>query len=332
MHINWLLRPLLLVTSGNSIADELNLASGPSASVYIEKAFAPAQNPNTQMGIYDRRRPVVIWHGLGDNYNSSGIRHMEELIGQFHPEVEVYRIRLDNDSSKDEQSSLVGDMNKNIQSVCEQIGNMSELVDGFDGLGNSQGGLFLRALHERCDAVNIHNLVTFGSPHMGVMDLPLCSDPHDWVCRQRNNLLKKQVWFSSVQHSVIPAQYFRDPYDLEKYMKYSSFLADINNESLETYHSKYTQKMRQLNKFVLVQFLDDTTVVPKTSAQFGDIDRDTGAVIPLRFTDMYKYDVLGLKTLDKKGALELLDLEGPHMQLTDPFLVNIINDYLGSKF
>lgn len=277
-------------------------------------------------------RPVVIWHGLGDNYNASGIKKMADVIDNLHPQVQVYAIRLSEDPELDERQSFVGDMNVKLDKVCEEITELPFLARGFDAIGNSQGGLFLRALQERCDLVRIHNLITFGSPHMGVMDMPVCPDPKDWICRRRNEIIKKQVWHLSVQHSVIPAQYFRDPFDYENYMKYSNFLADINNESLESYQRKYADKMKMLNKFVMVKFADDTTVVPKTSAQFNDIDTSSGAVIDFRHTLIYKTDMLGLKTLDQRGSVEFYDLEGGHMHIPESFIVDIATNYLGTRF
>lgn len=288
--------------------------------------------PHHRGQAYDDRLPVVIWHGLGDNYNASGVHKMMDVIDQLYPDTKVYAIRLNDDPSLDERHSFVGNMNEILDQVCDEITSIPYLFRGFDAIGNSQGGLFLRALQERCDYVKIHNLVTFGSPHMGVMDMPICPNPKDWVCKQRNELLKKQVWHSSIQHSIVPAQYFRDPYDYDSYMKYSSFLADINNESLESYNQKYSDKMKMLNKFIMVQFIGDTTVVPKTSAHFNDIDNLTGEVIDFRHTLIYKSDMLGLKALDKSGKLKFYEVEGRHMRIPEPFFVDIVSDYLGSKF
>lgn len=277
----------------------------------------------------DQKFPVVIWHGLGDNYNSSGMIKMEDIINQIHPDIPVYRIRLDDDPSNDEKRSLIGDMNHNLEVVCEQIGNISSLHGGFDAIGNSQGGLFLRALQETCANASIHHLITFGSPHMGVMDLPICSNPHDWICKRRNELLKKQVWNRSIQNTIIPAQYFRDPYDYDKYREHSSFLAAINNESNEGYYKAYADKLRQLKKFVMVLFNSDTTLVPKTSAIFGDIDIITGLPIPMRQARIFEENLLGLRDLDEVGALEFFSLDGDHMQIPETFFVNVVNDYLG---
>lgn len=60
-----------------------------------------------------------------------------------------------------------GNVNEQIDLVAEQIANVTELKDGFDAIGFSQGGQFLRAYVERYNTPPVHNLITFGSQHMG---------------------------------------------------------------------------------------------------------------------------------------------------------------------
>lgn len=282
------------------------------------------------LGIYDKRRPVVIWHGLGDSYNGSSIHRTEDIINQIHPEVFVYAVGLDENPSNDKQASFIGDLNRQLEQVCDQITAIEDLKDGFDAIGYSQGGLFLRGLLQRCKGAKIHNLITFGSPHMGVMDLPPCADSKDLVCKTKNQMLKKQIYYDVIQHQVVPAQYFRDPYDYETYLKHSNFLANINNEVVEEFNKEYVDRVKSLNKFIMVQFLEDDMVVPKESAHFADVDVDTGEVIPLRESRIYKSDFLGLKTLDSDHKLVFEEIHGLHMRIPETFLTNIVNDYLGS--
>jgi palmitoyl-protein thioesterase len=54
-----------------------------------------------------------------------------------------------------------------LETVCEQLASIEELKDGFDGIGFSQGGLFLRAYAEKCNQPAVRRLITFGSPHNG---------------------------------------------------------------------------------------------------------------------------------------------------------------------
>lgn len=270
--------------------------------------------------------PVVMWHGLNDRYDSDRAVETENYIKHLYPGVTVYRVRLDDNPSKDRDASLYGDINVQLQRICDVVSGMPELEGGFDAIGFSQGGLFLRGLLETCQGVKIHNLITFGLPHMGVMDLPVCNG---FFCKGHGDAMLHRVWSPIVQHSIVPAQYFRNPYDMEKYIKYSNFLPIINNERESDDNNWRKEKLLLVNKLVIYMFLQDTTVVPKTSAHFGDIDIETGQVIHLRDTDMYKSDTIGLKTLDERDGIIFKQIDGPHMQIPDAVLSECIDSYLG---
>jgi hypothetical protein len=49
-----------------------------------------------------------------------------------------------------------------------QLASDPNLKDGFNAVGFSQGGQFLRAYVERCNNPPVHNLITFGGQHMGM--------------------------------------------------------------------------------------------------------------------------------------------------------------------
>ena len=56
---------------------------------------------------------------------------------------------------------------KQIEMVCKTIREDENLQNGFNAIGFSQGGLFLRAIAEVCPQ-GMKKLITFGSPHQGV--------------------------------------------------------------------------------------------------------------------------------------------------------------------
>lgn len=138
---------------------------------------------------------------------------------------------------------------------------------------------------------------------------------------------------SYVQGKLVPAQYYRDPEDLEQYLEYSLFLADINNERPEARKSldkqAYAWRLSSLRKFVMIGFKDDTTVVPKHTAFFAEFNATSGEVTPLEERDIYKQDWIGLKKLGEKGALEFVDIPGDHMQLPEKILKGHFEKYLG---
>lgn len=272
---------------------------------------------------------IVLWHGLGDHYDSDGMTHVIELISQILPGAYIHSIYVDSNPSLDERKSLFGNANAEVDLVCEQLKNITELSHGFGAIGFSQGGLFLRALIERC-LVSVSTLITFGSPHMGVLELPVCQPKDDWICKQRNEFLKRQVWQDSVQKQIVPAQYFRDTKEYDKYLEHSNFLADINNER-ENFDSKAKERFESLQKLVLVQFDEDTTLVPRESAFFQERHPNTGNIMPISSTRVFKENLFGLRSLYEQGKIEFHRVEDEHMRFSDEFLTTIVAQYFAGQ-
>lgn len=297
--------------------------------MYVLKLITEALGVNTllQSHATNELRPVVFWHGMGDTYNSSAMQRVFSAIHSTKPDLFIYSIYIEEDESKDQQASLIGNSNHEVDIACSQLQSLPELQNTqFDFIGFSQGGVFARAAIERC-ALDVHTLITFGSPHAGISDLPRCNDS-DWLCKRKNALLKRQVWKKSVQNSIIAAQYFIDPLDYDSYLENSIFLADVNNER-EDKNKTYIENLVTLQKLVLVMFDQDETVVPKESAWFYDQDKANGNTIEFENTEFYKQDLVGLKNLYDKDKIEFLTIDDRHMAIDDDFLKKITERYLG---
>ena len=314
--------------------------------------------------------PLIIWHGLGDNYASAGMSSIADLANQTHPGTYVYNIRLADSSSVDQRASFYGNVSAQVAQVCDALAAHPVLsrAPAVNALGFSQGGQFLRGLVQRCSGSNVprvRRLVTFGSQHNGIVDYRACGRT-DWVCRGAVALLKSNTWSDFVQDSVVPAQYYR-PWSVAEsgigggeradfgrappdaaYLDHSSYLADLNNERADK-NPKYAARIAALDKFVMVVFDNDTTVLPKESGWFADVvvngsssasfspsafalSDDTGEqliTVPLRQRRLYTEDWLGLRLLDDKGGLEMRSVPGEHMQLSDKELVTVFKDFFG---
>ncbi|KAG6332607.1 hypothetical protein ID866_6485 [Astraeus odoratus] len=215
-------------------------------------------------------RPLVLWHGLGDNYASDGILQFQDEVKRMHPGIFVHSIYIDSDASEDKRASFYGNVNSQIALVANQLASIPQLERGFDAVGFSQGGQFLRGYIERYNDPPVYNLITFGSQHMGVSDIPACRS-FDILCEAARRAVKAGVYSAWAQEHVIQAQYFRDPAQLGLYMTANTFLADINNEVLlpPARNATYAHRLASLQNLVLVLFEQDKTVVPKESAWFG---------------------------------------------------------------
>lgn len=273
--------------------------------------------------------PLLIWHGLGDNYDAEGLRSVGDLANKTNPGTYVYYIRLDDDPSSDRTATFLGNVTEQIAQVCDTITSHKELsrAPALNALGFSQGGQFLRALIQRCGpALKINNLVTFGSQHNGIAKYQICK-PSDWLCKSYVGLLKANTWGSWVQGHLVPAQYFKSTNDTtgeptDEYLENSNFLADINNERALK-NPAYKTNLAAINNFVMYMFENDTTVIPKESGWFAYTNASDGAVTPLREREIYKQDWIGLRALDEKGGLHFRTTEGGHMQLGEEVLTEV---------
>lgn len=302
--------------------------------------------------------PVVIWHGLGDSAYSEGMLALASELKEAFPGIFVHLIHVGDDLGSDQKAGFFGSVNDQIDKVCQDLQEVKELKNGFDAIGFSQGGQFLRGYVERCNSPSIRNLVTMGSQHMGIADLPACK-PGDIFCKLAEGALRGGIYTDYAQSNLITAQYFRDPTNYANYQKYleaNHFLTDINNEVLQ--NKKYKERLQSLDAFLMLMFDKDVvsavvlnwkiltltrinasqTVRPKESSWFASypIANDDGMtfkneskVLPLRQSDLYKQDKLGLKTLDKRGSLVMDVCHGAHMQIDSACQMKVFGKYVG---
>jgi len=278
--------------------------------------------------------PLLVWHGLGDNYAADGIKSIGELAQKVHPGTFVYAIRLDEDAAADRRASFFGNLTTQLDQVCTAISEHPVLsqTKKVDAVGFSQGGQFLRGLVERCDAVAVRSLVTFGSQHNGISDFQACAS-NDWLCKGAMGLLRTNTWSTFIQGRLVPAQYYRSTNDTtglasDEYLEYSNFLADVNNER-KVKNTTYAERIAALENFVMYVFEGDKTVIPKESGWFAQVNRTDGEVTHLRNRTMYTEDWLGLKKLDEKGGLVFRGVKGEHMELDDRVLGKAFKEFFG---
>ncbi|KAJ1343430.1 hypothetical protein BSLG_002019 [Batrachochytrium salamandrivorans] len=283
------------ILAGGSVLHTPLSQSLPQVLPSSQQLLQPPLPPNEPL-----YRPIVFWHGMGDSCCNP------ESLGRLVATAQ--RILL-------------------IQQACEQIQQIPELAHGFNAVGLSQGGLFLRAVAQQCDSVpQMHTLITFGSPHGGVSDVPNCIDSADASCVLMRSIIRTGVYWPWIQRKVVQAQYFKQYTHLDQYLEKSAFLADINNEREGATHSAYAHRIKRLDKLILVQFENDTMVVPKETAWFSYYNAD-GVLLPLQEQPVYTHDLLGLKALDLAGRLDFITLPGNHLHLPENTFEDLLSTY-----
>ncbi|KAJ3228757.1 Palmitoyl-protein thioesterase 1 [Chytriomyces hyalinus] len=225
--------------------------------------------------------------------------------GQHRP------MRLAATEDDDKKAGFFGIASEQVDSVCKSLAEIAELRNGFNAIGFSQGGLFLRAYVERCvEGPRVFNLITYGTAHMGVADAPGCEDASDTNCVLMRNLIRSGAYLSWVQNRVIQAQYFK--------------IESHRNE-------QYATSLKSLNKLVLIRFEDEKTVVPAESSWFGFYNDDKSEIVGMEGQLLYLQDWIGVRWLNENGRLDRLSQPGGHMKIDEAFLNNtIIPTYLAN--
>ncbi|CAH0390158.1 unnamed protein product [Bemisia tabaci] len=274
--------------------------------------------------------PVVMWHGMGDNYlGLSGIKSFIQSNVPSNASIFVHSLRIGNTVLEDTENGYLLNANKQVEFVCKELLSMPEMEDGYNAIGFSQGSQFLRAVAQRCPKPAMRSLITLGGQHQGVYGIPHCPDG-DKYCNYIRRLLNFGAYWDWMQEDFVQAEYWHDPLDEDTYRKKSIFLADINNAL--TINELYRTNLKRLKNFVMVRFNNDTMVNPVESEWFGFYTPGQATEItPLIKSSLFdkNLDPLGLRWLSDNGRLKFLEVDGNHLQFTKKwFLANILKPYI----
>jgi len=292
-------------------------------------SFSQNVNGKDNLNGDDKPTPIVIWHGMGDNCcHSFSMGRIKEILEQHIPGVYVTSLMIGESPNEDTLNGFFMPVQKQIEMVCKKISEDKNLQNGFNGMGFSQGGQFMRAIAEVCPN-GMKKLISFGGQHQGVYGLPNCPGENHVICDYVRRMLNYGAYENWIQSRLVQAQYWHDPLDEDTYRKYSQFLSGINNAK-ESKNETYKDNLTKLHKLVLVKFNQDSVVDSRGTEWFGYYKPGQGKIIlPYNETTLYTEDWIGLKTLDEDGKVDFLSVEGDHLRFTDEFFVHdIIEKYL----
>lgn len=273
--------------------------------------------------------PVVLWHGMGDSCcNPLSMGSIKRLLEDNIPNVYIKSLEIGSNVLTDMENSFLMNANDQVKMACDQIAQDPELKNGFNAIGFSQGGQFLRAVAQRCPQLKMNNLISVGGQHQGVFGFPRCPGESEKLCDYVRELLNLGAYVSFVQNHLAQAEYWHDPLNEEEYRAKSIFLADINNENIK--NETYKSNLKKLSNFVMIKFSEDKMVEPKESEWFGYYKPGQSKdLFTLQETPLYTEDWLGLKEMDKGGKLHFLETAGDHLQINvEWFKENVISKFL----
>nr|XP_006114851.1 palmitoyl-protein thioesterase 1 isoform X2 [Pelodiscus sinensis] len=256
--------------------------------------------------------------------NPESMGYIKKIVENKIPGIYVLSLQIGKNLLQDMENSYFMNVNQQVALVCDQLARDPHLQGGYNSVGFSQGGQFLRAVAQRCPSPPMFNLISIGGQHQGVYGFPRCPGESSRICDWIRKMLDLGVYTKVVQERLVQAEYWHDPLKEEEYRKNSIFLADINQE--KGINATYKKNLMALKKFVMVKFLNDTMVDPPASEWFGFYrSGQAKETIPLQQTSLYTEDQLGLQQMDKAGKLVFLSVEGDHLRFSEEwFYTNIL--------
>ncbi|KAM7348838.1 palmitoyl-protein thioesterase 1-like [Cochliomyia hominivorax] len=267
--------------------------------------------------------PIVLWHGMGDTCCFPfSLGSIKKILQAELNNTYVKSLRIGSNLVMDYESGFFIHPNTQIEYACRELAKDERLQKGYNAIGFSQGGQFLRALAQRCPLPPMKVLITMGGQHQGVFGLPKCPSLSSRTCEYIRRLLNEAAYDTWTQLELVQATYWHDPLNEKKYIAKSTFLADINNEMFV--NGLYADNLNKLEKFVMVKFINDTIVQPKESQwfEFYKPGQDK-EILPLKESRVYEN--LGLNQMATNQKLVFLEAEGDHLQFNQTwFLEKII--------
>ncbi|KAG5681192.1 hypothetical protein PVAND_010649 [Polypedilum vanderplanki] len=266
--------------------------------------------------------PVLIWHGLLSDPRNN-FNYFKQMM-KDEANVTVKSVDLTVNNLHEREVSVSVHLFNQIDQVCYEIKKDEELKNGFNAIGLSQGGQFMRGLIQRCDAVKVKNFISFGGQHQGIFGLPNCSISSSMSpCNLLRKLLNVFAYTDWAQMHIAQTTYWHDPIS-RKYQKYNTFIADINNE--RDINMDYIHRLQQLNKFVLIKFLRDEMVQPIETQWFGFYKPGSDRIVQnMTETATYIEDKLGLRKMMESRKIIFLAIDDEHLNIaTEWFREHII--------
>jgi len=257
-------------------------------------AFASPEEVLSTAGSDASPTPFVIMHGVSASNDS--VEHPVLVMQSLFPGIYTRAVEIGNGN----WDSIFWGMNKQVDAFCEAIQGDSRLQGGFNLMGNSQGGLIARGYLERCNAPPVRTFVSWVSPQGGQFGVPELGN--STLQKFLEDTFDCCVYDKVVQETFSFAGYWIDPWKYDEFVKYSEFLADVDN--LRANNTNYKHNVLSVQYFLMSYSEVDTTLIPKETGWFGFFAQNTiSTIVPLEQTSLWQQDLIGLRTLSDQQKL-----------------------------
>lgn len=212
-----------------------------------------------------------------------------------------------------------GSLSTQITDGCQELMKEEELLKkGFILIGISQGGLLARGILQRCPIGKfVRRFLSIGGPQNGIAISPEIKRIY-FV-----NEIAYFLCYLFFRYLIVPCSYFKPVNHMKMYLESNVDLIDLNNEKFSNLN--YKKRILNLEAFVNISFLQDDTVIPYNSGNFGFFkDNNYNSFIHFEDSEQFKSDLLGLKSLDDQGKFFKCEVEGGHIHLTEDVYRDLI--------
>ena len=252
--------------------------------------------------------PIALFHGLYLDCSSNQMKNLENNLKKYL-KTKVHCIEIGNGSL----DSIIMNLEKQSKEACNKIKSHPDFQNKFNIFGVSQGTIIGRYIIEKCNDMKgkVQNYVSFMGPQMGIGYIPKLT------CGKICNYLNKIV--SEFENSdpkflmdkLAPASYWKYRYNYDRFLKNNVYLKDLNNEG-EVKNEEYKKRILNLNKMLLIKGRNDTVIAPKDSSWFEFYDKNGLKIVPLKNSEFYIKDFIGLRKLNEEGRLKFALFYGEH--------------------
>ena len=248
--------------------------------------------------------PIAVFHGILESCDmpntSKLVNDLKNDLGVHVECIEIGNGFLD---------TIMKNMTSQVKEACEKINSNPNFQSKFNILGFSQGTLIGRYIIEKCQMKGqVMRYMSIDGPQMGIGSIPkiTCGTFCDFLVNITVPI------FYGLSGRIAPADYFRFKYDQQYYMENNIFLKMLNNENEEK-DEEIKKRFSSLEKVKLIKNNNDTTIVPRESSWFEFYDFEGHNIIPLKESDFYIKDYIGLRKLDEEGKVTFATFRGEHI-------------------